>query len=31
MGRVTVPAVMKLGIYFIEVDGKIAQKIIKIK
>ncbi len=31
MGRVVMPDVMKPGIYFVEVDGKIAQKVIKVR
>jgi hypothetical protein len=30
-GRIVMPNVMKPGIYFIEVDGKISQKVIKVK
>ena len=31
MGRVVTPDMMKPGIYFVEVDGKISQKVIKVR
>jgi parallel beta-helix repeat protein len=31
MGRVVMPDMMKPGVYFIEIDGKISQKVIKVR